>query len=290
MVDFLTGPDGHYAFNNLADGHYRVVPSKTDFQFAPPHRNAEIAGASVALDDIVGSSVFVTLPLLLDFEDGNPTAHDADWVDLGNNDALTVVATPTIGGVLPSGAYAMKLGPGSSDPHSVRYLAQANLGRTFKISAGLRIQAMYGIDNHDIRNDETQFYVVETNESGVPQNGIFVGGNSVSGAAERRQFGYYSGGVKTYLQNAQVLPGGTTHAKYLKVRLEFPAGGSGTASYQFQSYAPDVYTYNNTVAVDIDVSSWNLDELQFHCNTRYDSGFNFWPFVWVGALTDDWPS
>ena len=46
----LSDNNGNFAFNNLADGTYTVIPSHTDTTFNPPHKKFTVKGADVEVD------------------------------------------------------------------------------------------------------------------------------------------------------------------------------------------------------------------------------------------------
>ena len=90
-----TDADGYYEFDEMYDGDYAITPTLPGYAFTEDHEDVTVDGDDVAVDTMVGASIYIALPYTYNMSDvapssGGVAAQLADW------DVWTTLADGTI--------------------------------------------------------------------------------------------------------------------------------------------------------------------------------------------------
>jgi len=249
-----------------------------------------------------GGGAGFTLPHEINWNDGvSPTYADENYTNAApghgfplSRSPMSTIATPAaIAGYTPATDgynYVLKHGPDTGGSNYVRKITDITLPGSVDPLDGFRIMAVAG------KEIATAWFffgigLYNTTEGGAPKDGFRFVSRPRIGWWDLWAY-HYTGGTGTdflggqYSYNSAM----TNEEGYHGHGFEFPAGGTGTSSFRLVKLGTGASTRTYTKAMDIDVSGWSpLTKLHIWTQPRYDLGWFYWPWIWVGSLTDAWP-
>lgn len=131
-----TNGSGEYSFGGLADGSYTVTPSKTDSVYSPSSDAATISGA----DEIVSDFTYYPIPYTIDFEDETLTTSPPSNAAANSGTYTVEAADADANGYTPSGFTKQVTRTGGASTDFIRYLVPAAVWDA--LSSGIRMEVL----------------------------------------------------------------------------------------------------------------------------------------------------
>ena len=288
-----TDVNGHYEFTGLVDGSYTITPTLANYTFTPESDGVEISGADDT-SDFVGESVIQSLPYLYNADAGVPS-WGANLVKLTSTTVLTTAVGPvSLDGTTPSISSALKMRNNNDGERYIGFyeLSILNSGKHISAASGLRIQMIEGNETGNNRRNP-KLWVYENNGSNGLKNGIRFERDAAN-TPDIMNCWHYEDGSSTLLGTGYFSAFATPNENnWVTTRITIPANGTGDLLVQCIASGSTInQNETKTFAITRDWSSWKLDSLSFQgrCYAAAEGDHICFGHIWVGNLTDAWPT
>jgi hypothetical protein len=276
---------------------YTITPCLEGYTFAPTDTEVTISGADDTDNDFVSTSLVLSLPFELNWNDGVlPT--DDDTYDLLTTATIfdSVTVPPALGGYTPPQTKVLRIRNNGTSERSIGFYYKdiLNQGKHISLASGLRIQWIEGNETGNNRR-RPYLYLFENDGS----NGIVNGFKFEADRATVPDSQYFtrviSGVGLNILPDSKVPSSGgyidsPTENTYVINSITLPANGSGNFILTMSPDGGSTW-YTETVAVAEDWSAWKLDTIMVrqYCYAAAEGPHNITAQVWIGTASDDWP-